>query len=67
MRRIRELLRLKCELGRSHREIALSPGVVNSTVGGYADRAGAVGPSWPLPEGMDDAALFPPPPSSSAC
>lgn len=33
-------------------------------MGDYADRGGAVGLSWPLPEGMDDAALgaapFPP-------
>ena len=56
MRKIRELLLLKYELGRSHREIALSPGVANSTVDDYVDRAGAVGLSWTLPEGMDDAA-----------
>ena len=48
MREIRELLRLKYEPGRGHREIALSPGVANSTVGDCADRAGAVGLSWPL-------------------
>ena len=33
MRKIRELLRLKYELGRSHREIAASLGIANSTVG----------------------------------
>ncbi len=32
MRKIRELLRLKYELGRSHREIATSLGIANSTV-----------------------------------
>ena len=65
MRKIRELLRLKYELGRSHREIATSLGIANSTVSDYLRRAGAAGFSWPLPEGLDDAALeaalFPPP------
>ena len=68
MRKIRELLRLKYELGRSHREIAVSLGVANSTVSDYAGRARAAGLSWPLPEELDDAALeaalFPPPPPS---
>ncbi len=68
MRKIRELLRLKYELGRSHREIAISLGVANSTVSDYAGRARAAGLSWPLPEGLDDAALeaalFPPAPPS---
>ena len=35
MRKIRELLRLKYELGRSHREIATSLGIANSTVSDY--------------------------------
>ena len=63
MRKIRELLRLKYELGRSHREIAASLGIANSTVSDYASRAAAAGLSWPLPEGLDaaalEAALFP--------
>ena len=54
MRKIRELMRLKYELGRSHREIAASLGVANSTVSDYAGRARAAGLSWPLPEGLDD-------------
>ena len=70
MRKIRALMRLKYELGRSHREIAASLGVANSTVSDYADRARAAGLSWPLPEGLDDAALeaalFPPLPPSRA-
>ena len=57
MRKIRELMRLKHELGRSHREIAASLGVANSTVSDYVRRAAAAGLSWPLPEGLDDAAL----------
>ena len=68
MRKIRELLRLKYELGRSHREIATSLGIANSTVSDYVRRARAAGLSWPLPEGLDDgaleAALFPAPPPS---
>ncbi|MDE2973484.1 MAG: IS21 family transposase [Gemmatimonadota bacterium] len=68
MRRIREVLRLKHELRRSHREIARSLGIANSTVSDYARRASAAGLSWPLPEGLDDAALeaalFPPSPPS---
>ena len=68
MRKIREVLRLKHELGRSHREIATSLGIANSTVSDYARRAAAAGFTWPLPEGLDDAALeaalFPPLPPS---
>ncbi len=43
MRKIRELLRLKYELGRSHREIATSLGVASSTVSDYVGRASAAG------------------------
>ena len=50
MRKIRELMRLKYELGRSHREIAASLGIANSTVSDYVRRASAAGFSWPLPE-----------------
>ena len=57
MRKIREHLRLKYERGRSHRETAASLGIANSTVSDYASRAVAAGLSWPLPEGLDDAAL----------
>ena len=68
MRKIRELLRLKYELGRSHRQIAASLGIANSTVSDYVRRASAGGFFWPLPEGLDDTALetalFPPSPPS---
>ena len=70
MRKIRELLRLKYELGRSHRELAMSLGIANSTVSEYVRQASAAGISWPLPEGLDDAALeaalFPAPPPFAA-
>ena len=48
MRKIRELLRPKYELGRSHREIAASLGIANSTVSDYASRAAAGGRGRPL-------------------
>ncbi len=57
MRRIRGLARLSFGLGRSHREIAASLGVAAGTVNKYVRRAKRAGLSWPLPEGMDDAAL----------
>ena len=68
MRKTRELLRLKYEPGRSHREIAGSLVIANSTVSDYVRRASAAGISWPLPEGVEDAALeaalYPAPPPS---
>ena len=68
MRSIREVLRLKYGLGRSHRQITAALGIANSTVSLYMSRAAEAGFSWPLPEGLDDAvleaALFPPQPPS---
>lgn len=65
MRKIREILRLKHELGRSNREIGQSCGIGNSTVSDYLKRARRAGISWPLPQGQNDTALeqalFPPP------
>ena len=52
MRRIRELLRLKHEFGRSHREIAGALGIANSMVSDFARRAAAAGFTWPLEEGL---------------
>ena len=52
MRKIEEILRLKFEVGLTHREIAQSCGVSTSTVSEYSMHAKAVGLSWPLPEGM---------------
>ena len=56
----RDFPRLRYELGRSHRETATSLGIANSTVTNYVRWASAAGFSWPLPEGLDDTALFPP-------
>jgi len=57
MRKIRELLRLKFDLGLSIRKIAASLGVARSTVKECLDRAAATGIRWPLPEALDDAQL----------
>ena len=65
MRKIRDVLRLKYGLGRSKREIAAILRISHSTVGSDLGRARDAGVSWPLPDGLDDAApeaaLYPPP------
>ena len=57
MRKIREVLRLKYEVGLSHRAIARALTVGLGTISAYAERARLAGLSWPLPEELDDAAL----------
>jgi len=68
MRKIKEVLRLRFEHGLSHRAIATSTGIGVTTAREYIVRGKAAGLSWPLVEGMDDAALeallFPPPPKA---
>jgi transposase len=54
MRKIKEVLRLKYEVGLGHRQIALSCSIGLGTVHDYLIRAGAAGIRWPLPEGWDD-------------
>ena len=65
MRKIREILRLKHECGRSNRDIGQSCGIGSSTVSEYLQRVRMAGLAWPLPEGLSDQALeqrlFPPP------
>lgn len=56
MRKIEEVLRLRAA-GMSSRRIAASTGAGKSTVQEYLARAEAAGVSWPLPEGLDEAAL----------
>lgn len=67
MRQIREVLRLKWELGYSDRQVARACGVSRPTIKTYVERAEAAGLQWPLPEALDDPALeqrlFPPPPA----
>lgn len=68
MRKIEEVLRLKYEAGRTHREIAQSCQLSASTVSEYVTHAQAAGLSWPLPEGLSEAELeaqlFPQPPAA---
>src|SRR5215471_7633293 len=70
MRKIREVLRLRLQCGLSKRQIAASCSVGLGTVYEYVRRARDAGLSWPLPEGLDDAALerllfLPPRPAST--
>jgi len=57
MRKIREVLRLKWGCGLSNRAVAASCGMGCTTVREYVQRAVRAGLCWPLPEGLDDAAL----------
>ena len=64
MRKINEVLRLRFELKRSHRQIAQSIGAASSTVAEYLRRFAETGLSWPLPVALSEAELeaklFPP-------
>jgi len=66
MRKLKEVLRLRFELGLGQRQIARSCSIGHGTVYEYLKRAQAAGVAWPLPEGWDDrqleAALFGPAP-----
>lgn len=57
MRKIREILRLKWEIGLGLREIARSVHASHSTVKGLLDRAKAVQLEWPIPPDLDDDRL----------
>src|SRR3990172_5009024 len=72
MRKIREILRLVLGEGLSRRQAAAATGSPYSTIADHLARAQRAGLGWPLPEGMDDAALEArlfakpePPPSAS--
>ena len=52
VRKIREVLRLKWELGLSNRAIGRACKISCSTVSEYVQRGSQAGLSWPLPEGM---------------
>lgn len=64
MRKVREVLRLRHELGLLQKEIARSCRISQPTVHRYLERAEAAGLRWPLPEDWDDRRLqellFPP-------
>jgi transposase len=57
MRKIKEVLRLKCECCLSHSQIATSCQIGMGTVWEYLRRAREAGLSWPLPDELDDARL----------
>jgi len=57
MRKIREILRSKHEVGLSHRAIARACSVGVGAVSLYVARARKAGLVWPLPEELDEAAL----------
>ena len=57
MRHIREILRLKHEVGLHHRAIAKACGVGVGTVSEYVHRVRRAGLVWPLPAELDEAAL----------
>lgn len=49
MRKIKEVIRLKWACQKSHRQIAESGSIAQSTVSDYLTRAKAAGLCWPLP------------------
>ena len=55
MRKIHEAVRLKHALGLRERQIAVAVSMSRSTVAEYLRRAGVVGITRPVPEGMDEA------------
>jgi transposase len=57
MRRVREILRLKFECGRSDRAIAVAVSVARSTVQLCLARFAAAGLSWPLPATLTEQGL----------
>jgi transposase len=57
MRKVKEVLRLRFELGFGQRQIARSCGMGLSTVHEYLERAATAGVEWPLPEGLGEEEL----------
>jgi len=57
MRKVKEVLRLRFDLGLRQDQIARSCSIGQATVHRYLERATAVGLSWPLPEYYDDPRL----------
>lgn len=57
VRKTKEILRLKFDLGLDNRQIARSLKISHSTVGKYLKSAESAGISWPLDESLDDEAL----------
>jgi len=57
MRKTKEVLRLRLELGLGQRQIARSCGMGLGTVHDCLERAAAAGIGWPLPEGWSEEEL----------
>jgi transposase len=57
MRRTREILRLKLDVGLSNRQIARAIGISCSTISETFGRLKAAGLAWPLPDELSDSAL----------
>lgn len=57
MRYIRDILRLKLELGHSHQHIASALGISKGVVTKYIKLASTAGLQWPQIQAMDEAAL----------
>ena len=57
MRKIKEVLRLRYDLGLLQNEISRSCSISQSSVNRYLERALAAGLSWPLAEDCDDRRL----------
>jgi transposase len=57
MRKVKEVLRLRFEVGLGQRQIARSCGMGLSRVHEYLERAWVAGIGWPLPEGLGEEEL----------
>ena len=57
VRKIKEVMRLVHDRKLSRRQTAQAVGIGRAAVSDYLARAEAAGLSWPLPDGLDDAAL----------
>ena len=57
MRKIKEVLRLRFEVGLNYEAIGQSCNIGHTTVGEYLSRAKEAGLVWPLPEDMDNNSL----------
>ena len=57
MRKVKEVLRLRFDLGLRQDQIARSCSIGQATVHRYLERATAAGLSWPLPDDCDDRRL----------
>jgi len=59
MCRVKEVLRLRFELGFGQRQIARTCGMGLSSVHDHLERAVGAGVGWPLPEGLGEEARKP--------